>query len=83
MADKNKTAVNTSSYERPKELGAWEGTKTFLWNGETGQFMGRTGGSWGKFGIPLKGVLSRKKNVGEEENFWKLNLNQDFFKLRQ
>lgn len=33
---------------RPKELGKWEGFKQFLYNSETSEFLGRTGGSWGK-----------------------------------
>lgn len=49
MADKNKQG---DFYTRPVELGKWEGFKTFLWNGETSQFCGRTGSSWGKY--PLK-----------------------------
>lgn len=50
MADKNKSGGDfLTTYKRPEKLGAWEGTKQFLWNGETSQFMGRTSGSWGKF----------------------------------
>lgn len=33
---------------RPKELGKWEGFKQFLYNSETSEFLGRTGGSWAK-----------------------------------
>lgn len=46
MADKNK---NGEYYTRPTELGAWDGFKQFLWNGETSECLGRTGGSWGKW----------------------------------
>lgn len=35
-------------YAPPPKLSNWEGFKRFLWNGETGQFMGRTAGSWGE-----------------------------------
>ncbi|XP_031834286.1 sodium/potassium-transporting ATPase subunit beta-2 [Nomia melanderi] len=35
-------------YSPPPKLGKWEGFKIFLWNPETGQFLGRTGASWGK-----------------------------------
>ncbi|KAK4880060.1 hypothetical protein RN001_008206 [Aquatica leii] len=35
-------------YTRPPKLGTWESFKIFLWNSETHQFLGRTGGSWGK-----------------------------------
>ncbi|KAK5646787.1 hypothetical protein RI129_005251 [Pyrocoelia pectoralis] len=35
-------------YTRPPKLGKWESFKVFLWNSETHQFLGRTGGSWGK-----------------------------------
>ena len=45
MADKNKPA---DYFNRPEKLGAWKGFKTFWWNSETSQFMGRTSGSWGK-----------------------------------
>ncbi|CAH0557286.1 unnamed protein product [Brassicogethes aeneus] len=43
MADKK-----DQFYTRPPKLGKWEGFRQFLWNSETGQFMGRTGSSWGK-----------------------------------
>lgn len=36
-------------YSPPPKLGKWEGFRIFLWNSETGQFLGRTGASWGKF----------------------------------
>jgi Sodium / potassium ATPase beta chain len=45
MADKNKMH---EYYSRPVELGKWDGFKQFLWNGETSECLGRTGGSWGK-----------------------------------
>lgn len=45
MADKNKMG---EFYTRPAKLGKWEGFKQFLWNGETSECLGRTGGSWGK-----------------------------------
>lgn len=35
-------------YSPPPKLGKWEGFKIFLWNSETGQFLGRTGASWAK-----------------------------------
>ncbi|XP_076233155.1 sodium/potassium-transporting ATPase subunit beta-2 [Calliopsis andreniformis] len=35
-------------YTPPPKLGKWEGFKVFLWNSETGQFLGRTGASWAK-----------------------------------
>lgn len=35
-------------YSPPPKLGKWEGFKLFLWNSETGQFLGRTAGSWGE-----------------------------------
>lgn len=41
MADKNKTG---DFYSRPEKTTS----KNFIWNSETGQFLGRTGGSWGK-----------------------------------
>lgn len=45
MADKNKQG---EYYSRPAKLGKWEGFKQFLWNSETSEMLGRTGGSWGK-----------------------------------
>ena len=45
MADKNK---QSEYYSRPAKLGKWEGFKQFLWNSETSECLGRTGGSWGK-----------------------------------
>lgn len=45
MADKNKQG---DFYSRPKEIGAWDGFKQFLWNSETSECLGRTGSSWGK-----------------------------------
>lgn len=45
MADKK---VAEQYYTPPPKLGNWEGFKVFLWNGETGQCMGRTAGSWGE-----------------------------------
>lgn len=44
MADKKGEQYPT----RPKEVGKWEGFKQFLYNGETSEFLGRTGSSWGK-----------------------------------
>lgn len=35
-------------YTPPPVLGKWEAFSTFLWNSETGQFLGRTGSSWGE-----------------------------------
>ncbi|XP_076674415.1 sodium/potassium-transporting ATPase subunit beta-2-like [Andrena cerasifolii] len=35
-------------YSPPPQLGKWEGFRVFLWNSETGQFLGRTGASWAK-----------------------------------
>lgn len=51
MADKNKAE---QYYTRPPKLGKWEGFRQFVWNSETGQFLGRTGSSWGKSGYPKK-----------------------------
>lgn len=45
MADKK---VGEQFYSPPPKLGKWEGFKVFLWNSETSQFLGRTGGSWAK-----------------------------------
>lgn len=56
MADKNKQG---EYYSRPAKLGKWEGFKQFLWNSETSELLGRTGGSWGK----LKKISIEKKNL--------------------
>lgn len=48
-------------YQRPPKLGKWESIRLFLWNSETGQFMGRTGSSWAKillFYVIFYAVLS-------------------------
>ena len=37
--------------QKPEELPGWEGFKRFMWNGETKQFMGRTGCSWRKYNL--------------------------------
>ncbi|TMW53895.1 hypothetical protein DOY81_000952 [Sarcophaga bullata] len=44
MADKK----NEQYYAPPPKMGKWQGFKTFLWNSETSQCLGRTGGSWAK-----------------------------------
>lgn len=38
-------------YTPPPKLGKWEGFRVFVWNSETGQFLGRTGASWGKLSL--------------------------------
>ncbi|KAF7989747.1 hypothetical protein HCN44_008421 [Aphidius gifuensis] len=48
-------------YSPPPKLGKWEGFRIFLYNSETGQFLGRTGASWAKillFYLIFYGVLS-------------------------
>ncbi|KAL1513409.1 hypothetical protein ABEB36_002828 [Hypothenemus hampei] len=45
MADKK---PESQFYTRPPKLGKWEALRIFLWNSETKQFLGRTGGSWAK-----------------------------------
>lgn len=46
MSDKTKEPFYSQG--PPPKIGKWEGFKVFLWNGETGQFLGRTAGSWGE-----------------------------------
>lgn len=61
MADKNKVG---EFYTRPAELGKWEGFTKFLWNGETSECLGRTGGSWGKSKeIIFREVLKALRNA--------------------
>lgn len=48
-------------YTPPPKLGKWESFRVFLWNSETGQFLGRTGASWAKillFYVIFYAVLS-------------------------
>uniref|UniRef100_A0A0A1WGW0 Sodium/potassium-transporting ATPase subunit beta-2 n=1 Tax=Zeugodacus cucurbitae TaxID=28588 RepID=A0A0A1WGW0_ZEUCU len=45
MADKK---IAEQYYSPPPKMGKWEGFKKFLWNSETSQCLGRTGGSWAK-----------------------------------
>lgn len=45
MADKK---IAEQYYSPPVKMGKWEGFKTFLWNSETSQCLGRTGSSWAK-----------------------------------
>ncbi|XP_050300684.1 sodium/potassium-transporting ATPase subunit beta-2-like [Anthonomus grandis grandis] len=45
MADKK---PENQYYTRPPKLGTWESLRIFIWNSETGQFLGRTGSSWAK-----------------------------------
>ncbi|KAJ2944448.1 hypothetical protein O0L34_g3788 [Tuta absoluta] len=44
----DKTKVTEQYYTPPPELGGWESFRVFLYNSETGQFLGRTGSSWAK-----------------------------------
>lgn len=46
MADKK---IAEQYYSPPPKMGKWEGFKKFIWNSETSQCLGRTGGSWGKY----------------------------------
>jgi len=36
---------------KPEEKTGWEGFSQFVWNSETGEFLGRTGMSWLKIGV--------------------------------
>jgi hypothetical protein len=67
MADKNKSV---EYYKRPEKLGAWEGTKQFLYNKETSECMGRNSGSWGKQNN-LMNVFCQE-NFPEKENFGRI-----------
>ncbi|XP_026321286.1 sodium/potassium-transporting ATPase subunit beta-2 [Hyposmocoma kahamanoa] len=48
MADKTKVAAAEQYYAPPPDLGKWESFRIFIYNSETGQFLGRTGSSWAK-----------------------------------
>lgn len=46
-------------YEKPPSMSVSQSMKTFLYNRETGAFMGRTASSWGKSAVlPALGFLS-------------------------
>lgn len=49
MADKKGVTLENQYYTPPPKLSGWESFRIFMWNGETGEFLGRTAGSWGKF----------------------------------
>ena len=65
MADKNKMH---EYYSKPAQLGKWEGFKQFLWNSETSECLGRTGGSWGKCHRTHDDIEKRWKFFGK--SFW-------------
>lgn len=56
------TAELMNPYEKPPSMSVGQSMKTFLYNRETGAFMGRTASSWGK-----RGVASYKIFISEEE----------------
>ena len=45
MADKKPEEFFVGSGPKPTK---WQSVKTFIWNSETSEFMGRTGVNWGK-----------------------------------
>lgn len=55
MADKK---PESQFYTRPPQLGKWESLRVFLWNSETKQFLGRTGGSWSKYPQAFQSIHS-------------------------
>lgn len=77
MADKNKVG---DYYTRPTKLGKWDGFKQFLWNGETSECLGRTGGSWGKslksfdsgFFREILKALRNAREEKKEEKTWRI-----------
>lgn len=56
------TAELMNPYEKPPSMSVGQSMRTFLYNRETGAFMGRTASSWGK-----RGVASYKNFIWEEE----------------
>lgn len=48
MGDKKTREMREQYHLPPPEMTGWESFSTFLYNSETGQFLGRTGSSWGK-----------------------------------
>jgi len=53
MAEKKMTPEDqlSSFYLPPPNLTKWEAFSQFIWNGERGEFLGRTGTSWAKVGL--------------------------------
>lgn len=45
-------ANKEDKYNEQKQSG-WQAFCKFVWNSETGQFLGRTGGSWCKYFLNL------------------------------
>lgn len=45
------TAELMNPYEKPPSMSVGKSMRTFLYNRETGAFMGRTASSWGKRGV--------------------------------
>lgn len=42
------------AYYNREKMGKWKRFRTFCYDGETGEILGRTGSSWGKFFRPIK-----------------------------
>ncbi|KOX71431.1 Sodium/potassium-transporting ATPase subunit beta [Melipona quadrifasciata] len=57
-------------YTPPPKLGKWEGFRVFLWNSETGQFLGRTGASWDQCVVKYRENNNGSLDLGFITKFW-------------
>lgn len=54
----------------PPKLTGWESFRLFLWNGETSEVLGRTGGSWGKLNKSILFLSICISNISRTSDLW-------------